>query len=381
MKNVLLVFGGVSYEHDISVVTAMQIYKKSRLENINLILLYISRDERFFVCNGKKIKLSDFSLNNFDSKNKKFKEVCFVSSEKKKLFAKTRFGLKECACVDAAIFACHGGDGENGRLVAYFEKQGIPCSAGSSNALAVCMDKGLFKSAMRGVRVPVVSGFTVSVTDYMKDKNCIDNYLKFYKFPLVIKSNSGGSSIGVFVVNSIEEFHEKILVAFEFDEKVVVEKFIKNSREFNVAIVGDECGYSISEIDEPIKADEILSFSDKYLSGNGKSGKQKGSMGNSLKRFPADISEYLAENIKKISEKIFKALGLYGVVRFDFLYDTKLGKLYICEVNAIPGSLAYYFYKKNRIITNDLIEKLVCIAENNKDKNKLEKQYITNILD
>jgi D-alanine-D-alanine ligase-like ATP-grasp enzyme len=69
MKNVLLVFGGVSYEHDISVVTAMQIYKKSRLENINLILLYVSRDERFFVCNGKNIKLSDFSLNNFDSKN------------------------------------------------------------------------------------------------------------------------------------------------------------------------------------------------------------------------------------------------------------------------------------------------------------------------
>jgi D-alanine-D-alanine ligase-like ATP-grasp enzyme len=95
MKNVLLVFGGMSYEHDISVVTAFQIMKKSRLENVNLVLFYISRENKFFVCNKNNVKISDFSNKNFKGKNKNFKEVCFVSGETKKVFMKTRFGLKE----------------------------------------------------------------------------------------------------------------------------------------------------------------------------------------------------------------------------------------------------------------------------------------------
>jgi len=210
MKNVLLVFGGKSYEHDISVVTAMQIYKKARLKDINLVLFYVSRQDEFFVCDSKKAKLVDFSLKNFNKKNKAFKGVCFVSNEKKKLFLKTRFGLKEFLTCDSAIIACHGGDGENGRLVTFLEKQGIVCSAGNSKALSFCMDKFMFKSLMRGLKLPIVSGFCISKDDYLNDKIKLEDYFKFYKFPLVIKANSGGSSIGVFIVEDIDDFNDKI---------------------------------------------------------------------------------------------------------------------------------------------------------------------------
>lgn len=382
MKNVLLVFGGMSYEHDISVVTAFQIMKKSRLENVNLVLFYVSRENKFFVCNKNNVKISDFSNKNFKGENKNFKEVCFVSGETKKVFMKTRFGLKEYIQTDAAIFCCHGGDGENGRLVSYFELNGVPCSAGTSDALAVCMDKTLFKNTMKGMKIPVVAGFEVERSCYLKNKNCLENYLKFYKFPLIVKVNSGGSSIGVFVAENMEELDEKLSQAFELDDRVVIEKFIKNAREFNIAVIGDGKSFEVSEIDEPIKDDELLTFADKYLKTDSKGVKGgKSGMDSSKRKFPADIDESLKTKIQKIAERIFIGLGLRGVVRIDFLYDEANDKVYVCEVNAIPGSLAYYFFKKNKIVTNDLIIRLISIAEKGFENRCFDKNFVTNILD
>ena len=95
MKNVLLVFGGKSYEHDISVVTASQIYNKCKIDGIKLIPLYLSRNNEFFVYTASIFDLKDFSIKNFKNSIKLFKEVAFVSGETCRLFAKTRFGLKE----------------------------------------------------------------------------------------------------------------------------------------------------------------------------------------------------------------------------------------------------------------------------------------------
>ena len=385
MKNVLLVFGGESYEHDISIVTAFQIYRKTRLENYRLILMYVSRDSSFFVCDEKKVKISDFSKNGFNGKKNGFKEVVFVSGEKKKLFAKTRFGLKEYLQADVAVFACHGGDGENGRLVSFFERHGIACSAGSSNALAICMDKFLFKSISKGLKIPVVAGFKVSKKDYLIEENSIIKKIKQLKFPIVLKINSGGSSIGLFVANDEKEFGEKIKQAFEFNDDVIIEKFVQNAREFNIAILGDFEKYEISEIDEPIKSNDVLTFADKYLSCNSSKvdgvKNSKGSMDLSLRKTPDNLPEEIKNQIRKCAEKLFIKLGLHGIVRIDFLYDEQNKKLYVCEVNAIPGSLSFYFFKKNKIIANDLVEKLIVLAEKNFDKIRIKQEFIANLLD
>lgn len=385
MKNILLVFGGVSYEHDISIVTAFQIYKKTRLDDYNLVLLYVSRDGRFFVCDAKKVKLKDFSKENFSEKYKGFCEVVFVSSEKQKLFKKTRFGLKELISADTAIFACHGGDGENGRLVSIFENSGIACSVGPSNALAVCMDKYLFKSVSRGMKIPVVRGFRVSKKEWLEDESYVLRKIKMMKFPVVLKINSGGSSIGLFIANDEDELRKIITEGFEFKDDIIIEKFIKGTREFNVAILGDSQKYEVSEIDEPLKTNEVLTFADKYLSGNSSKDKgvkaTKGSMDMAFRREPDDLSDEIKEKIKEIAEKLFIKLGLYGVVRIDFLFDEDNQKLYVCEVNAIPGSLAYYFFKKNRIVVNDLIEKLIAVARRNFQKNSINSELIVNLLD
>ena len=159
MKNVLLVCGGKSYEHDISVVTATQIFSKTKLDDVNLIFFYISRDNRYFIYTAKKVDLTEFSANNFNEKNKNFKEVVFVSSEKNKLFAKSMFGLKEYVTVNNAIICCHGSSGENGKLVSMLESMGISTTSGMFDSLAVCMNKFLFKQVMKGLKIPIVKGF------------------------------------------------------------------------------------------------------------------------------------------------------------------------------------------------------------------------------
>ena len=382
MKNVLLVFGGVSYEHDISIVTAFQIFKKTKINDVKLNLFYVSRDGKFYLCDEKKVDILDFSKNNFSARKKGFKEIVFVSGENNKLFVKTRFGLREYMCADVAIFACHGGNGENGKLVTLFESVNIACSAGRSEALSICMDKFLFKSFAKGIRIPVVPGFKISKFDAEMNKEMIDRKLARIGFPVVIKINSGGSSIGLFVSKNEEEFNDDLKEAFEFNDDVLVEKFIEGAREFNVAILGDCEKYEISEIDEPIKNNEVLTFADKYLSdgASGLKGK-KGSMDSSVRKSPNDLSEIITSKIKLIAEKLFVKLGLFGVVRIDFLFDERLSKVYVCEVNAIPGSLAYYFFKKNFIVRNDLVEKLIKIAEKNHNKCMINSEFMVDLLD
>ncbi len=385
MKNVLLVFGGKSYEHDISIVTASQIFNKTRLDDVRLVPLYISRDNRYYIYTETKFDIKRFSGCVFLKNKKLFKEVVFVTGEKGKLFLKTRFGLKEYLIANLAIFACHGGCGENGELVSIFKDNGIFSSSGSIEALSLCMNKYLFKKQMKGLKIPVVQGFKFCKFELENDYENLKNKFKFMKFPIIAKANNGGSSIGVFLIKDRVELKEKLNQAIEFDNEILIEKYIKSAREFNVSILGDREDFVVSEIDEPIKQDEILSFANKYLDSVKSKGFAKGNcsgkMQNQNRKFPADISEMLSHKIKNIAAKIFKELNLFGVVRIDFLYDEEVDNLYVCEVNAMPGSLAYYFYDENRITTNYLVLKLIELAEKYKQKNyELNSEYYTNIL-
>ena len=166
----------------------------------------------------------------------------------------------------------------------------------------------------------------------------------------------------------------------------MVEKYISNSREFNVAVLGDYDEYLVSDIDEPLKENEVLTFTDKYCSNfgvkNSKIDKSlKHSMANNFRNFPASISDGLSKRIYKLTKKIFTKLNLRGVVRIDYLYDEINDKIYVCEVNSIPGSLAFYFFNNNKLLLNDFVLKLINIAKKYKtNKFIVNKDYFTEIL-
>lgn len=384
MKNVLIVCGGKSYEHDISVVTASQIYSRTRLNDVNLKILYISRDNHFFIYSNQKVDIKDFSKERFNSSSKNFKEVFFVSSEKGKIFVRSMFGLKEFMSVTTAIICCHGNAGEDGRVVSFLEQMGIKCSSGNFDSLAVCMNKFLFKCCMKGNKIPVVRGFLITRQTFERDKELILLKLRLMKYPLVLKPNSGGSSIGLFIVNSEEEFLTKLQSAFEFEDDIIVEKFIAGAREFNVAIIGNKNSYEISDVDEPIKINEVLTFADKYLSRSNtkKVNKLEGcSMALSARKLPANIDDELTKLIKDTAKKVFVDLSLVGVVRIDFLFDEANKKIYVCEVNAVPGSLSYYFFNQGKFLLNDFVMKLIDLAETKQSKDdKVNTDFVTSIL-
>jgi D-alanine-D-alanine ligase len=124
-----------------------------------------------------------------------------------------------------------------------------------------------------------------------------------------------------------------------------------------------------------------LTFADKYLSNESSSKCSKSSKGTMTfsNRSPENLPVDVVLKMRNIAEKLFLRLGLFGVVRIDFLFDEKNSKLYVCEVNAIPGSLAYYFFKKNHIVTNDLIEKLIKISSKKLNKKKINQEFVVDL--
>ena len=239
------------------------------------------------------------------------------------------------------------------------------------------MDKCCFKTYLKGLGVKTINGVSVTSTEFFKNFNKTINKVKEnLSYPVIVKPSRLGSSIGIFVCNNDDELINGITEALIYDNKVLIENYVQNIKEVNCAILGDEKSYTISELEEPLKTDEILSFKNKYLNKNS----NKNSMESISRKMPPDIPKNLYEEIKKISEKVFLDLKLKGVVRFDFIVSDN--EVYLNELNTIPGSLAFYLFKPKNISFSKELDILISCAikefENNK---KLITTFSTNILD
>lgn len=387
-ENIIVLFGGSSAEREVSILTGLQMLNMCPKE-FNAIPVFLDENDRFFVPKNKpKVPEKSGSANNnglhpslFASFNKNnFHEVIFSDNH---MHIKRGNKFAKLAFIDAAINACHGGFGENGGLSALLTEANIPHSVGDHVALGIAMDKAIAKRIFRDQKIPVLPSFEITnpAIEFVRTKtvgaikpvqqeaknnnssfaNLHSSSIKALGFPIVIKPARQGSSVGVSMCKNAKEFDEAIALALEFDSKILAEKGLKNFREFNCAVMNDSVSLLVSEVEEPIKDGEILSFSDKYLSGakntkpgtksqqnttkTGKIANSKGSgMESSNRVFPAKIPTELKEKIQNIAKTAIKAIGLEGVSRLDFLFDGN--KLYLNEINAIPGSLAFYFFKE-----------------------------------
>ncbi|MEG1582117.1 MAG: hypothetical protein RR334_03080 [Clostridia bacterium] len=377
-KNVVIIFGGKTTEHDISIITAEQIMKGYTKEEFNILPIFITKSNEWLLSkkigNSKFYKTAEKHMNDFT----KVFLVCGSSC----LYKKTFKGLSKYLEIHAIINACHGGDGENGNLTALVKMCNIPCSSGSTCAMSMFMDKAITKIFAKGLKIPVLSYSVFNILDYQKNKIAILEKLSALKTPLIVKPARQGSSIGIELAKNEVELENAINVAFQYDTKIIVEKGLTNFREFNVAVFGhadgDDENIIVSEIDEPTRSDEILTFSDKYMH----NGKLKGKgMSGIARKTPTDIPANVLEEIKTASLKLFKMSGLKGVVRMDYLYDNDSKKWYFNETNTIPGSLGYYFYGEKRITRTALLEKLVFDAEFDFAlENSLSCDYITDVI-
>lgn len=398
METIGFIFGGKSAEHEVSVITAMQIISAYTKEECNVLPIFLDKSNNWFVFDAKKVALSDFAREKLDAKI--FTPVRLDKGEKCLILQRGKRAEK--IKLDACVNLCHGGLGENGQLVGEFEACGIPISSGDSIGLGVAFDKVLSKFLCAADGIPVLPCVWFFKDEWENAPTKIIGELNRMKFPLIVKPARQGSSIGISRVNNATELVSAVRVAFEFDNKVLVEHAIENAREFNcsaLGMAGDDV--MISDVDEPIKKHQFLSFEDKYIgdakgasiskfcdakdAGGAKGDALKGGIkGGALsasggRTYLKDAK--LAKKVRELTAQAFRLHGLRGVCRVDFLFDPKRKKLYLNEINTIPGSLAFYFWTRAGMNTIAFVDHLIKIAKTaNARKAELKDEYITKLL-
>ena len=191
-----------------------------------------------------------------------------------------------------------------------------------------------------------------------------------------VKPANLGSSIGVSRADSRESLADSLELAFEYDRRVLVEQGLDKPIELNCSVLGYDGEAEASPIEMPLGADEFLDFGDKYLSSGGSKG-----MASLHRVLPAPIEDSLRDEIQAMSCDIFRMLDCKGVVRIDYMFDRKSEKLYITEINTIPGSLAFYLWENAGVPYSKLIDRMVGYAEQAfEDKNRANYAFTSDIL-
>ena len=369
-KSIGIVFGGNSAESQVSVITALMIEKNIRgMAEYDFVFLYLSRDNKFYLIPQNKMNVQTFKSGECESQ--KYQVVLGYNGS---VFKSKSLLKKKCLDLYAVINCCHGGAGENGVLSGFMKMLNIPFSTSSCMGMGISMDKNLFKHILRSNSVLVPDWVFVSKKDWKYSKTEVFSKVKTLKFPVIVKPNSSGSSLGVSVVKNEEEFEQKVDIAFEFDSNVIIEKLIENKVEFNCAVLGDTCEIIVSDVDQVQGIEELFSFEDKYIGKPSEKAEQKNKeitqksnkkgMEQVSRLLPAPIGDKLKNKLQETSAIVFNLIGLSGISRVDYLYDEKKKKLYVGEINSVPGSLALYFFKNTKMGVRGVIEKLINIAIN-----------------
>lgn len=364
MENIAVVFGGRSVEHEVSVITGMQVIENMDKSKYNPIPLYITKEGKFLSGDVLKdfstYKHNDFkdAVEVFFKPNAKDHNLYTITKEKGGLFSKESKDVKVFANIDVIFPALHGTYGEDGSIQGLFELMDIPYVGCGVMSGSVGMDKVTMKKVFKTEGIPVTEYFYFYKNEW-KNKEDIIKQAEKLGYSLFVKPANLGSSVGISKAKDRDSFINAVEVALHYDRKILVEKAVENPREINVAVLGYEDDLIASECEEPVGWEDFLSYEDKYISG-GKNSKGVG-MKNQKKNLPADIPENIKEEIQTLGKKSFRAIDAMGDARIDFLLDGD--KVYVNEINTLPGSIAFYLWEASGIKFNELITKLIELSK------------------
>ena len=338
-----VIFGGRSLEHDLSVLTAIQAMDNIDKERYEVVPIYITKDLTFY--SGGMLRYID-SYKDFRLIDRYATKVNLINKNGKFILQTTGLIKRVYKEIHLAFPMVHGKYTEDGSIVGYLETLGIPIVGSDIYSSSLCQDKVFTKEVLNGNDIPVVDYVYFSDSDYKLDKEDIFKKIEELSYPLIIKPARLGSGIGIEIVNRKEELESSIEKAMKNDERVLVEEYIADRREFNMAVLLSK-GKLIGSVIEEIIKDEPCNYYDKY---------RKDNEDDTFKRiFPADISKTLTEEIEKTSKKTYKVLALSGVARIDYVYDNKKKKIYVNEVNTIPNFFSHHLFDDKNIDYRELL--------------------------
>jgi len=378
MIKVGVIFGGVSVEHEVSIISAVQAMNKIDTEKYEIVPIYITKDNEWYTGGALKeldtYKDMDLLKRYTDNVVLYKKGDEFVLQKKNGLFK----GIVNT--VDVILPVVHGTNVEDGTLQGYLKTINIPFAGSDVLPSAIAQDKVIQKEVFEAHKLPITKyvWFYDSEYNYEGD-SIIEKIEKTIKYPVIVKPATLGSSVGITSCKNRDELEKAIDEAIKYDEKIVVEEKVENLTEVNVSVLGNHDNIDLSVLEEVTTDDELLTFDDKYISGS-KKGSAKG-MASAARKVPADIPKKLEEEVRRVASEAFKACGLSGVVRIDFLIDQKKNNVYINEINSCPGSLAFYLWEPTGKEFTKLLDEMISLAIK-EYKNRSNKTHIfkSNIL-
>ena len=393
-------FGGNSVEHEISVITMNQAISSLNPEKYEIVPIYIAKNGVMYT--GDDL-LDLYSFRDMDVLLKRCYPVAVVNDGK---------GVKVIRCpapiigkrvlntIDVAFPIVHGTNAEDGTLAGFLTLLGIPFVGPDILASSIGMDKILQKKVLKESGIPVVDHVSFYAMEYIKNEETILKQIeKTLSFPMIVKPGNLGSSVGIKKANNQAEIEEAIAFAMEFTDRVIVEKAVEKLKEINCSIIGNITESETSICEEPFFSDEILSYTDKYIgSGKTKGGTISGkgipvkmtggkttTKGNNNefanRKIPAEISKEKEDEIRQLTKDVFQVLGCSGVARVDFLMDEETEKVYVNEINTIPGALSFYLWEATgKSFEQELDEMIEIALKRQREKEKLTFSYDQNIL-
>lgn len=334
--NILLMFGGKSCEHDISILTAK--ITEPPLKKIGRVFcIYVDPQNKWWLIE------KNLQPNQYKTSYKKIGKRAFLTCGDNTLRVFKGARQKDVAKIDVAVPCFHGVNGEDGSISGILQLAGIPYTCGNPLACGVSMDKIASKAFFRGIGVSVLP---FAVFNSIDDHNALKT-IKKLGYPLIVKPATLGSSIGIKLANNYDELRMALNIAFCFDTKVIVEKALTEFYEVNCSAMRIKGMVETGDLERPMAKDKILTFADKYAS----AGKE------SVERvFPYEFEG--KDKVKEITKRIYENFGFEGVIRVDFLICTQSGKIFVNEVNSIPGSLAFYLWQ-NRFSHQQFLQEMI----------------------
>lgn len=376
-----VLFGGKSVEHEVSVITGLQAIENMDKNKYDIIPIYMTKSNEMYV--GKDIGNIEKYKNIPELLQSSERVVISGNNGRAQIlrYKASAFKSNTYDYFDIAFPIVHGTDVEGGALYGFFKILNVPCVGSDILSSSISMDKYMAKCVLKEKNIPILNCLCFDLKDYKTNlKGIIDNIVNEFKFPVIVKPVDSGSSVGISVAKSEEELEDSIDEAFKYSRRILVEHAISNMREINCSVLGDYENCIASECEEPIKSDEILSYKDKYISGGKKIGGEKGMNVSGLK-LPADIPENIKDTIQDLAKKTFRAVGCSGVVRIDFMIDKDINKIYVNEINTIPGCLSFHLWRASNLQYKDLLNNLIDITlKRKREEDSILYSFDTNML-
>lgn len=373
METIAVLFGGRSVEHEVSIVTALQIMENLDPQAYRPLPVYIARNGMWY--SSPKFR----QIEAFQSERlaKSLQEAALVhwlpmpgqtlrllpqelpaQADKRGWFGKAKPVLEpQEVHIDAVIPALHGTNGEDGSVQGFLELTGTPYTSAGLVGSSVGMDKIVMKSVFAGEGIPIVHYEWFTRDEWRQHPDdIIARLLQALPFPVFVKPCNLGSSVGISRADDEEQLRTAIEVASFYDARILVEQGVDKAVEINVSVLGDEQTSQVSLCERPVSWEAFLTYEDKYIRGNFNKGSS------TAREIPARLPDDRTAHIQALAKRAFHAVQAKGVVRVDFLVSEG-GEVFVNEINTIPGSFAFYLWEPTGLTYRALLTQLIGLAK------------------